>query len=223
MQSLQITSIIVILSSVAVAAPANAQTRSRVYAGALVGGYSTDADHVDGNVPSVGVTGGMRVLPWLDVEVDVIRPEGLLTREYTARSMSFSGPGPPEQFVLTRSIKERRVGSVISAGVVFHPAVPIRRLTPRVFAGVVNHHLRDRTVLEHLYLPPGVTPEQVNRALPEDDWRTRNIGGPTFGGSLAIAITPHLTVAPDIRYDYGSIGDEINNMLRTSIRVLWNF
>ena len=92
---------------------------------------------------------------------------------------------------------------MISAGVVFHPSLTTRRLTPCVFAGVVNHRLRDRTVLEHLYLPPGVTLEQVNRAAPGDDWRTRNIGGPTFGGSLAIEITRHLTVAPDVRYDYG--------------------
>lgn len=223
MQPLPITSIVVVLAWVAAAAPANAQTLSRVYAGALVGGYSTDADHVDGSVPSVGVTSGMQVQPWLDIEVDVTCPEGLLTREYTGRSMSFTGPGPPEQFVLTRFIKERRIASVISAGVVLHPSLPIRRLTPRVFAGVVNHRLRDRTVLEHLYLPPGVTLEQVNRAAPGDNWRTRNIGGPTFGGSLAIEITRHLTVAPDVRYDYRSIGDEINNMLRTSIHVLWNF
>jgi hypothetical protein len=28
---------------------------------------------------------------------------------------------------------------------------------------------------------------------------------------------------PDVRYDYGSIGDEINNWLRPSVRLLWNF
>jgi len=28
---------------------------------------------------------------------------------------------------------------------------------------------------------------------------------------------------PDLRFDYGSIGDEINNALRSSVRVLWRF
>jgi hypothetical protein len=94
---------------------------------------------------------------------------------------------------------------------------------PRVFAGVANLHTSDRTVYEHLLIPSGVTLEQVNRAMPQQDWQSRNLGGPSFGGSLSIAITPRLSVVPDVRYDYGSIGDEINNALRTSIRVLWRF
>jgi len=36
-------------------------------------------------------------------------------------------------------------------------------------------------------------------------------------------VSPHLWVAPDVRYDYGSIGDEINNALRTTVRVGWRF
>ena len=212
-----------LVSTLAWAAAADAQTGGRLYAGVLTGPYSTDADPVNGNLTSVGVTGGVRLLPWLDVEVDLLRPNGMLTREYTGQSISFTGPGVPEQFVLTRFVNERRAHFVLSAGVAFHPAVPIRRLTPRVFVGIVNHRVRDRRRPEHLYLPPDVTLEQVNRAMPPEDWRTRHLGGPTVGGSLAFAITPHLSIAPDVRYDYGSIGDEINNMLRTSIRVLWTF
>ena len=52
---------------------------------------------------------------------------------------------------------------------------------------------------------------------------TRNIGGPTIGANLAIALTPQLSIVPDVRYDYGSIGDEINNTLRTSVRMQWRF
>jgi len=215
--------LVVFVAAGAVTAPVSAQSDNRLYVGALVGRSSTAADHVAGALTSVGITGGLRVLPWLDIEVDLLHPAGHLSREYTGRSVSLTGPGPPEQFVLTRFINERRADIVFGAGVVFHPVLPVRRLTPRFFAGVSNHRVRDRTVLEHLYLPPGVTIEQVNRALPQGDWRTRNLGGPSVGASLRIDLTPHLSVAPDIRYDYGSIGDEINNMLRSSIRMCLSF
>jgi hypothetical protein len=212
-----------VLVGLAAATPARGQVEERIYAGALVGTYDTNADHVSGTLASVGVAVGVRVLPWLDIEVDLLKPNGHVIRDYTGRSVSFTGPGPPETFVLTHFVNERRPDIVISAGVAFHPRVAWRRVTPRVFVGVSNHRVRDRTVLEHLYLPPGVTLEQVNRAMPPEDWRTRNLGGPTIGGSVDFAITKRISVAPDIRYDYGSIGDEINNMLRGSLRIFWHF
>lgn len=211
-----------LIASLARATSADAQ--SRAYAGVVAGPYYTDADHVSGTLIASGVTAGVSVLPWLDVEVDLLRPAGELTREYTGPSISFAGAGAArDQFVVTRFINERRASMVFSVGASFHPRVPIRRMTPRLFVGIANHRVRDRTVLEHLSLPPGVTIEQVNRALPPADWRTRSLGGLAIGGSLAVEVTPHLSIAPDVRYDYGSIGDEINNALRTSVRALWRF
>jgi hypothetical protein len=94
---------------------------------------------------------------------------------------------------------------------------------PRVFVGVADHRVRDRTVLEHLVLPPGVTLEQVNRALPQAGWRNRHLGGPSIGASLDVAVTRRLSVGPEFRYDYASLADEINNVGRTSIRTRWIF
>jgi hypothetical protein len=199
---------------------------TRAYIGVLAGPYHTTADHVSGTLSSVGVTGGVRVLPWLDVEVDVLQSIGLLTREYTGPSIAFPGSGPvatASEFVVTRFIKEREGGNTISLGMVFHPRMPWRRLSPRVFAGVSSHRTAERTVYEQVSLPPGVTLEQVNRVMPQEDSRTRHLGGPSVGGSMGIALTQRLWIVPDVRYDYGSIGDEINNALRTSMRLLWRF
>jgi hypothetical protein len=209
--------------TLACVASADAQPRRSPYFGALIGPYSVDADHVTGDTTSIGVTGGMAVLPWLDIEIDVLKPSGVLIYEYTGPSASFTGPGPPDQFVVTKFSNQRRVDVVLSAGVVFHPRAPVRRMTPRFFAGVANHRVRDRTVLSHVYLPPGVTLEMLERTYPSQGWQTRNLGGPTIGGSLTIDITERVSIAPDIRYDYGSIGDEINNVLRSSVRVMWRF
>jgi len=196
----------------------------RAYIGLLVGPYHTTADHVSGSLTSAGVTGGVRILPWLDVEIDVLQSGGQLSRDYTGPSISFAGPeAAGSEFVVTRFVNEREGGNTVSVGAVFHPRVGWGRISPRLLAGVSSHRTKDRTVYEHVSLPPGVTLEQVNRAMPPEDWRTRNFGGPSVGGSVAIAVTERLSIVPDIRYDYGSIGDEINNALRSSIRVLWRF
>jgi hypothetical protein len=221
-----------VLGSLLFASPAIAQTGSRFYLGALAGPYHSDGDHVTGTLNSVGITGGVRVSPWLGIEIDLLRPTGLLVREYTGTSVSFAGPFPPgtsrdeidRTFVVTRAVNERRPAAVISAGATFRPRTGVHRLTPGLFIGISNHSVRERTVLEHLSLPPGVTLEQVNRTMPpEGDGRRRQLGAITIGGSLAIAVTRHLSLAPDVRLDYGSIGDEINNMLRTSLRAVWHF
>jgi hypothetical protein len=40
---------------------------------------------------------------------------------------------------------------------------------------------------------------------------------------MSLALTPSLSLVPDVRIDYGSIGDEIENAIRPSIRVRWSF
>ena len=121
--------------------------------------------------------------------------------------------------VVSRFTNARRVLSTVSAGVAYYvPATG--RWSPRLFLGVTNHRARERTELVHLSIPEGIDPERVRRAMPEQAPFIRNLGALTMGGSVGFAVTRHLSIAPDLRYDYGSIGDEINNMLRTSVRVL---
>ena len=124
--------------------------------------------------------------------------------------------------MVTRFTNARQILSTVSAGVTYY--VPTAgRWSPRLFLGLTNHHARERVDLVHLSIPEGIGPERVRRALPDQPPFIRNLGALTIGGSVGFAVTRHLSIAPDLRYDYGSIGDEINNVLRTSVRVLWSF
>ena len=95
-------------------------------------------------------------------------------------------------------------------------------MTPGVIVGVTNQRAHDRTVFTPVSIPDGVDPQHP-AVIARTESSSRNIGGPVFGVNLAIAITPRLSIVPDVRYDYGSIGDEINNALRTSVRMQWRF
>ncbi len=87
---------------------------------------------------------------------------------------------------------------------------------------MTNHRVRDRTVYTPVSIPEGIDAQHPS-VVGSIETHSRNIGGPTFGANLAIALTRQLSIVPDARYDYGSIGDEINNSFRTSVRMQWRF
>ena len=211
------------------AALALAQPSNRGYLGASVGSLAVSADNVDGTSAAGGFVGGFRVRPWLDVEGELAIPSGSFTRSYgdaDTLSMAFVGPGASEadrerNGIWLRYDHRREVAATISGVAVFHPSVRMR-VTPGLIVGVTNHTVRDSTEYTPLRLGPGVDPANPN-AQQRTERVTRNLGALTIGANAAIAVTGRLAVVPDLRYDYGSIGDEINNSLRMSVRVLWRF
>jgi hypothetical protein len=203
-----------------------AQTRYRVYAGGSIGAFSVNADAVRGKRLAAAIVTGMALKRWLDLEGEVALPADEFRRSYTGISESFAAPGSSREEierlgVVTRFDISRHVDATWSVAAVFHPPVT-SRVTPAFVAGVANHRVRDRRVYSPVAIPPGIDPDLPSIRAREES-STTNIGGPTVGASLAVAMTPHLMVEPDIRFDYGSIGDEINNTLRMSVRVLWRF
>ena len=214
---------VVLTVVVVVATPAAAQPSRPLVIGATFGDYHTTADHTSGSTPAVGAVVSYRVRPTLSIETEFLRPNGVIRHEYTGTSIAFVTPATPGDFVVTRFVKERRTTGVFSVGVSLHPAELIGRWSPQLFVGVTNHRVEDRTVLDHVSLPAGISLDRVNRAMSPDERWQRTLGSLTVGGSVALRLTNHLSVAPGIRYDYGSIGDEINNALRMSMRVLWRF
>jgi hypothetical protein len=203
-----------------------AQTPSKVYAGGSLGAFSVTADAVSGKALAAGAVVGVALKPWLDIEGEIARPADEFRRSYTGVSVSFAPPGSSRAEierlgVVTRFEISRHVESTLSAVAVFHPPLA-GRVTPALVVGVTNHRVAHHRTDTPIAIPDGIDPNHPSvRARTERS--TRNIGGPTFGGSLGIAMTRHVIVMPDIRFDYGSIGDEINNTLRTSLRVLWRF
>jgi hypothetical protein len=199
----------------------------RGFIGPLVQSYTVRADEVDGTLPEAGIGVALSVNPFLDFEGEVAKPAGTLRRQYSGISMSFAGPGASREEierlgVLTQFTHERVVSSVVSFGVTFHPRRSGARVQPRVFTGVTTHFVRDRTRLAFLSWPATVTIEELRRMQPESESR-RTIGSLTLGGGAGIDLTRTVVVIPELRYDYGSIGDELNDALRVGVRLMWRF
>jgi Outer membrane protein beta-barrel domain len=207
---------------------AGAQPLSRFYVGGAAGVFSVDADAVSGRSASGGVAAGVAVKPWLDLEADLVIPTAAFTRTYgsDSLSLSFAPAGAPQEEherlgVWTRFDTMREVTASVSGAAIFHAPVA-HRVDIGFIAGVTAARVRDRYEYTPVRIGTGVDPSHPSvRARVET--HARFIGAPTIGVNLGLSLTPHLTLVPDLRYDYGSIGDELNNTLRSSIRVLWHF
>lgn len=203
-----------------------AQT-GRFSLGAVLGSHAEDADNVTGRAPSVGMVAGVRLSSSWGVEVEVGKPTHAFTREYAGFGQTFAATGSSlaekEQFGVFESFRtERTVLTTVSVGAVYQPRVH-PRVQPRLFMGMANHHVRERFINTILRLPEGVDPERLRNVRGSDQTNTRHLGGLSFGGGLGIAVTRRFSIVPEVRYDYGSIGDEINNVWRTSVRTVWTF
>jgi opacity protein-like surface antigen len=214
-------------------APAAAQAvePGRLSVGGVFGSHAQSADFVDGRTTYPGVVGGVRLTRSWGVEAEVGWPAGTFTNNSTAIGIAFPPDGTPRPLspsdlecygVLQRFTRERQVVSTLSVGAVYQPPVH-PRWQPRLFMGVFNNRMRDRFATEVLRVPPEVDPVRAATVGTTDQRTTRNVGGISVGGGIGFAVTPHLSVGPEVRYDYGSIGDEMNNALRTSARAIWTF
>jgi hypothetical protein len=204
-----------------------AQPAERFYVGAAIGVFSVDADEVDRSSAVGSVLGGFGVTSWLDLEVDVAFPTSTFTRTYggDALSLSLAPRGASREElehygIWIRYDKQREVTSSISTVAIFHRSRGAAR--PGFIVGVTSQRVRDRTDYTPVRVGPAVDPAHPY-ASPRAEASSRTLGALTIGANVAIAVGPQLFVVPDLRYDYGSIGDEINNALRPSVRVLWRF
>jgi hypothetical protein len=210
-------------------AAAGAQTGGRFYAGAAMGSINVSADEVDGTSSAAGGIFGFRALPWLDVEAEISRPANSFTRSYGGSdelSMSFAPPGATREELERAGIwlrydRRRDISVTLSAAAILRPSSR-GRFVPGLVVGVTNHTVRNRTDYTPVRIGPDVDPSN-RHARPYTESGTRNVGGLTVGGNVVVTITRHLGVVPDLRYDYGSIGDEKERSLRSSVRVVWTF
>jgi Outer membrane protein beta-barrel domain len=207
--------------------PVEAQPTGRFYAGGAIGAFWVGADEVDGTSAAGSVLGGIAVTRWLDVEVDVAFPTSPFTRTYggDTLSLSFAPSGASredfERFgIWLRYDKRREVTANISGVAIFHATSGA--VKPGLIVGITAQRVQDRTDYTPVRVGPAVDPNHPYASLRTESGSGTQ-GALTIGANVAVAVTSHLFVVPDLRYDYGSIGDEINNALRSSIRVLWRF
>lgn len=206
--------------------PVHAQTAPRFFVGGTVGTFSVSSDDVDGQSAAGGFLAGVTLSRIVDVAVEWTRPTSDFSRSSTGIDVSFAPPGSSldeiERLgVVTRFDRRREVLSNISAFVIVHPP-RTGRVTPGLLVGVTNQRARNSTTYTTVSIPAGVDPQHPAIRAGVESW-TRNLGGPTFGAQVDIAVTPQLSIVPDVRYDYGSIGDERNSVLRTGLEVVWRF
>ena len=205
---------------------AHAQSSIRPYVGAAIGSFNVDADEVDGKSPAPGFLFGIGVSRLVDVEFEMLFPTNTFTRSTTAIGTSFAGPNASREEierlgVLTQFDRQRDVVANFSVVAIIHPPAT-RRVVPGLVAGFANQRAKVSTRYTPISVPPGVDPNHP-RVVASEEHSTRNIGGPTIGGQVAVRVMPHFDIVPDLRFDYGSIGDEINNTLRFSVRGIWRF
>ena len=208
------------------AAPAEAQP-FRYYAGGAIGAFRATTDQVHGTAVAAGVVAGLAARPWLDVEVEATWPGSPFTRSYggDALSLSFAPPGATADEIARAGIwlrydTRRDVSASVSGVTVFHPARGTIR--PGVVVGVTTKRVTDRTVYTPVRIGSNVAPLNPSARV-QVEAASHVTGAVTIGGNVTIDIGRHLSIVPDVRYDYGSIGDEIDNALRSSVRLLWRF
>jgi hypothetical protein len=208
------------------ASPARAQSAPRLFVGGSLGSFSVDADHVEGRSAATGIVAGVALSRIIDAEIEMVFPASTVTRSLTGISTSFAPSGSSREEierlgVVTRFDRSREVTVNLSGVIIIHPPVT-SRVTPGLIVGVTNQRARDRTFYDPISIPEGVDPHHP-AVVAHEEVHIRNYGALTFGGNLSIAVSKRLYVVPDVRYDYGSIGDEINNALRTSVKVVWRW
>jgi hypothetical protein len=210
------------------ARPAEAQVAGRPYVGASLGQFGVSADIADGWSPALGALVGIGVRPWLDVEADFVVPGRSVTRTYGGDtvSLSFAAPGSSQEEIERLGVwtlfhNERRVSATVAGVAVFHR--PIARL-PRVHLGLVAglnaQRVTDRRDYTTVRIGAGVDPNAAALG-PRSETLTRTLGGLTVGVNLSFAVNSHFSIVPDLRYHYGSIGDEINDAIHGSLRAIW--
>jgi hypothetical protein len=204
---------------------ARAQDDSRISFAAGAGSLTIKADHAEGTRSLAAAGVGVRLTPWADLEGEVGWVPGAVTHTFSGPLIAFGPPATSvadfeSRAVIARTTQRRETRALFSLGVRLHPSAPAL-VRPYAVVGLTGHAVRDTRQIEILRLPPGVAREDVDRALPAEAAWTRNVGGITVGGGVEIAVTRRLSLLPDVRYVYGSFGDEINNALRTTVHVAW--
>jgi hypothetical protein len=222
------TLVTAVLFSVLGLSVASAQDSPRLYAGGALSASRVTADEVKGATPTGGVIVGVRLTPSFSVEADVSRGFHKIQRSYEGTSQSFAPPGSSYDDIVRQAVHRRwdiewTPTLNLAALAVWRSTSP-SRVGAAVYGGVTLARYREETRTVVTALPAVVpVPPDSPSLLPTEQIGTRNRGGLTGGLMIPIRIAGSLSVAPELRVVYGSIGDEKHNLVRGGLRVLWGF
>jgi outer membrane protein with beta-barrel domain len=210
------------------AGTAAAQETSRWYAGGAIAASRLTADEVQGTYPTTGGVFGVRLTRAFSVEADLTRGLRKLTRTREGTSISFAGRGASREEIERQAVHRRWQNEWaptmnLAMLAVWRSTAP-SRVRPAAYVGVTAARYKEDYSSVVTALPAVVpVPADDSNLLPQRQVINRMRGGLTGGVMFPITITGRLSVAPEVRYTYGSIGDEKHNLLRTGVRILWGF
>ena len=207
---------------------ASAQEFQRFYAGGALSAARVTADEVNGAAPTGGLIIGVRFTPSFSLEADVSRAFQTIERSYEGPSTSFAPPGSSYDEIVRQAVHRRWdiewTPTMNLAALAVWRSTARSRLGAAVYGGVTLARYREETRTVVTALPDVVPVPPDNPSLqPTEEIGTRNRGGLTGGLMVPIRIAGSLSVAPELRLVYGSMGDEKHNLVRGGVRVLWGF
>ena len=124
-----------------------------------------------------------------------------------------------QRSVVTRFDKSQEVSATLSVVVVLRPASG-KRLTPGLILGVTTIvSVIGRSIRRCR------SPRASTCSIHQSSAASKHIRGilAVRVGETSRSAVAAVSIIPDARYDYGSIGDEINDSFRTSVRMQWRF
>lgn len=200
--------VLLVLFVVGLVDVAAAQTGSRMSIGPVA---RLDRVFVEGGARGATAVAGalatIRLGERYGVEVELTRASNPIERSYEGTFISY-GPVPsPSREEFDRFAPKARRTLGYRPGMGWSAAVVARRgLTPRTTlgarAGISSRAYSETSNYEILSVPEGVDPARIARDFQDTVdhvWR----GGLLVGADLTLALTEHLSVAPELRLVYG--------------------
>jgi len=227
MRRAALASLVVVMT----AASVGAQTRDRpFYLGGVTAAEAGDRGNISGRTDTLaGGMVGLRFTHSLSVEVELARV--FHTTHQVSEAVWIAYPtsqNPTYEEIQRLGIRARfdrtqKGGPAFSALLVWRTREP-GRLNVAVFGGVTAQHFESRTLRTHVSAPAELNlPPTHPNLQTSNELRGMTGGGPTAGLMVLVAVTPWLTVAPELRCTSGIITDDPFRVVRGGVRVLWGF
>lgn len=207
-----------------------AHAQPRLYAALTMAADGGGRGNVPGDqVPSVGGLIGFRLTKSWNIEVEAER--GFLhttngSGEATLLSFPPSrNPSPAEieaYGIRVRDQRTQRAGPGLSLLAAWRSREP-GRVNVEFLAGVSARAYRTTLVRTTTFVSP-LAQLPANFRLPDENSARRMTGtGLTGGGAILVRVTDRLNIAPEIRLTSGFITNDRYTVLRTGLRVMWDF
>ena len=176
----------------------------------------------------VGAAARVDISSSYGVEAELTRASSGFERSYQGWFTSFAPYGATREEIERLAPTARRTlgytpGTGWSAAFVARGEAS-RRVIVAVRAGASGRRYRQTSTYTLLTVPDGIDPADAARTL-VDSSASRTRGGLLLGSDVTVALTDHLSLAPEVRFVYGGparVGDRYRE-LGFGARAVWRF